>query len=50
VLLARERGGKLVTNDFNLNRVANVEGVAVLTSRARQCGKTGTVPGEECVS
>src|SRR5581483_9199340 len=28
VLLARERSAKLVTNDFNLNRVANVEGIA----------------------
>ena len=30
VRLARERGAKLVTNDYNLNRVASVEGVVVL--------------------
>ncbi len=30
VRMARETGGRLVTNDYNLNRVAHVEGVAVL--------------------
>jgi len=30
VRLAQERGAKLITNDYNLNRVAQVEGVVVL--------------------
>jgi uncharacterized protein YacL len=48
VLLARERGGKLVTNDFNLNRVANVEGVAVLNiNELANAVKPVLLPGEE---
>jgi uncharacterized protein YacL len=48
VLLARERGGKLVTNDFNLNRVANVEGVAVLNmNELANAVKPVFLPGEE---
>jgi uncharacterized protein YacL len=48
VLLARERGGKLVTNDFNLNRVANVEGVPVLNiNELANAVKPVLLPGEE---
>ena len=48
VLLARERGGKLVTNDFNLNRVANVEGIAVLNmNELANAVKPVLLPGEE---
>jgi uncharacterized protein YacL len=48
VLLARERGGKLVTNDFNLNRVAGVEGVAVLNiNELANAVKPVLLPGEE---
>jgi uncharacterized protein YacL len=48
VLLARERGGKLVTNDFNLNRVASVEGVAVLNmNELANAVKPVLLPGEE---
>jgi uncharacterized protein YacL len=48
VLLARERAGKLVTNDFNLNRVANVEGVAVLNiNELANAVKPVLLPGEE---
>jgi uncharacterized protein YacL len=48
VLLARERAAKLVTNDFNLNRVANVEGVAVLNmNELANAVKPALLPGEE---
>jgi uncharacterized protein YacL len=48
VLLARERGAKLVTNDFNLNRVANVEGVSVLNmNELANAVKPVLLPGEE---
>ena len=48
VMLARERGGKLVTNDFNLNRVANVEGVPVLNmNELANAVKPVLLPGEE---
>ena len=48
VMLARERGAKLVTNDFNLNRVANVEGVAVLNmNELANAVKPALLPGEE---
>jgi uncharacterized protein YacL len=48
VLLARERGGKLVTNDFNLNQVANVEGVSVLNiNELANAVKPVLLPGEE---
>lgn len=48
VLLARERGAKLVTNDFNLNRVANVEGIAVLNmNELANALKPALLPGEE---
>ncbi|GAC1589392.1 MAG: PIN/TRAM domain-containing protein [Candidatus Velthaea sp.] len=48
VRLAQERAGKLVTNDFNLNRVAHVEGVAVLNiNELANAVKPVLLPGEE---
>jgi len=48
VRLAQERGAKLVTNDFNLNRVAQVEGVAVLNiNELANALKPVLLPGEE---
>jgi len=48
VRLAQEREGKLVTNDFNLNRVAHVEGVAVLNiNELANAVKPVLLPGEE---
>ncbi len=48
VRLARERSGKLVTNDYNLNRVAHVEGVAVLNiNDLAGAVKPVVLPGEE---
>ncbi|MFN2459557.1 MAG: PIN/TRAM domain-containing protein [Candidatus Velthaea sp.] len=48
VRLAQERGGKLVTNDFNLNRVAHVEGVDVLNiNELANAVKPVLLPGEE---
>lgn len=48
VRLARELGGRLVTNDFNLNRVAHVEGVDVLNINAlANAVKSAVLPGEE---
>jgi uncharacterized protein YacL len=48
VRLARELGAKLVTNDYNLNRVAHVEGVAVLNvNELANAVKPVVLPGEE---
>jgi uncharacterized protein YacL len=48
VRLALERGGKLVTNDYNLNRVAHVEGVPVLNiNELAGAVKPAVLPGEE---
>ena len=48
VRLARELGGKLVTNDYNLNRVAHVEGVDVLNvNELANAVKPIVLPGEE---
>jgi len=48
VRLARERNGRLVTNDYNLNRVAQVEGVAVLNiNELAGAVKPVVLPGEE---
>ena len=48
VRMARERGAKLVTNDYNLNRVAQVEGVAVLNiNELAGAVKPVVLPGEE---
>jgi len=46
--LARERNAKLVTNDYNLNRVAQVEGVVVLNiNELAGAVKPVVLPGEE---
>ena len=48
VRLAQERGAKLVTNDYNLNRVALVEGVAVLNiNELANALKPVLLPGDE---
>jgi uncharacterized protein YacL len=48
VRLALERNGKIVTNDYNLNRVAHVEGVAVLNiNELVNAVKPVVLPGEE---
>jgi len=48
VKLARETGGKLVTNDFNLNKVAELQGVDVLNlNNLTNALKPVVLPGEE---
>jgi len=48
VRLAQELEGKVVTNDYNLNRVAHVEGVAVLNvNELANAVKPVVLPGEE---
>ncbi len=48
VRVAQEFGGKLLTNDYNLNRVAGVEGVAVLNiNELAGAVKPVVLPGEE---
>ncbi len=48
VRLARERNAKILTNDFNLNRVAHVEGVGVLSvNELAGAIKPVVLPGEE---
>ncbi|PZR57841.1 MAG: hypothetical protein DLM50_05280 [Candidatus Meridianibacter frigidus] len=48
VRLAQELGGKLVTTDYNLNRVAHVEGVSVLNiNELANAVKPVVLPGEE---
>ena len=48
VRMARDRGAKLVTNDYNLNRVAHVEGVTVLNiNELAGAVKSAVLPGEE---
>jgi len=48
VRLAQERGAKLVTNDYNLNRVAHVEGVPVLNiNELANALKPVLLPGDE---
>jgi len=48
VRLAAERHGKLLTNDYNLNRVAHVEGVEVLNiNELANAVKPVVLPGEE---
>ncbi len=48
VRLAQELGVKLVTNDYNLNRIAHVEGVAVLNvNELANAVKPVVLPGEE---
>jgi uncharacterized protein YacL len=46
--LAKRRGGKLVTNDINLNKLAGLQGVAVLNlNDLSNAIKTVVLPGEE---
>ncbi|MBV8154545.1 MAG: TRAM domain-containing protein [Candidatus Eremiobacteraeota bacterium] len=48
VRLAQELGAKLITNDYNLNRVAHVEGIAVLNvNELANAVKPVVLPGEE---
>ena len=48
VKLARETGGKLVTNDFNLNKVAELQGVQVLNlNNLTNALKPVVLPGED---
>ncbi|HXF34583.1 MAG TPA: TRAM domain-containing protein, partial [Candidatus Acidoferrales bacterium] len=48
VRLAAETRGKLLTNDYNLNRVAHVEGVEVLNiNELANAVKPVVLPGEE---
>ena len=48
VRLAQELDGRLITNDYNLNRVAHVEGVSVLNiNELANAVKPVVLPGEE---
>ena len=48
VRMARDLGGKILTNDYNLNRVAHVEGVGVLNiNELANAVKPVVLPGEE---
>lgn len=48
--LAKEIGGKVLTNDFNLNKVAQLQGVEVLNiNELANAVKTVVIPGEEMV-
>lgn len=48
VALAREKNGAIVTNDFNLNKVAELQGVQVLNlNELAQALKPVVLPGEE---
>jgi uncharacterized protein YacL len=47
VELARSRGAKIVTNDFNLNKVATLQGIAVLNvNLLANAMKPAVLPGE----
>jgi uncharacterized protein YacL len=48
IKLAQRRGGKVITNDFNLNRVAQVQGVTVLNlNELTSALRPLVLPGEE---
>jgi uncharacterized protein YacL len=48
VKMARERGGKLVTNDFNLNKIAELHGIRVLNvNELANALRPVVLPGEE---
>ena len=48
VTLARRRGAKILTNDYNLNRVAKLQGVDVLNvNELSNAVKAVALPGEE---
>lgn len=50
VKLAQQAGGKLVTNDYNLNKVAELQGVRVLNiNELSNAVKPVVLPGEEMV-
>ena len=47
VELARRRGAKIVTNDFNLNKVASVQGISVLNvNQLANALRPAVLPGE----
>src|SRR5262249_4873064 len=47
VELAKKRNAKIVTNDFNLNKVASVQGIAVLNvNQLANALKPAVLPGE----
>ena len=48
ILLAKEMKGNIVTNDFNLNKVATVKGVKVLNiNELASSLKPAVMPGED---
>lgn len=48
ILLAKDMKGKIVTNDFNLNKVATVKGIQVLNiNQLANALKPAVLPGEE---
>ena len=50
VALAKERDGAIITNDFNLNKVAELQGVMVLNlNELSQAIKPVVLPGEEMI-
>jgi uncharacterized protein YacL len=50
VRTAKRRGWAIMTNDFNLNRIASLEGVAVLNlNELAQAMRPVAIPGEEIV-
>ena len=50
VALAKEKDGAIITNDFNLNKVAELQGVLVLNlNELAQAMKPVVLPGEEMV-
>jgi uncharacterized protein YacL len=50
VRFARQRGGKILTNDFNLNKVAELHGIKVLNvNELANALKPVVLPGEEMV-
>lgn len=51
VALAKERGGKIVTNDFNLNKVAELQGIKILNvNELANTLKPPVLPGETMVA
>ncbi|TAM67779.1 MAG: TRAM domain-containing protein, partial [Chloroflexota bacterium] len=48
VALARDRGAAILTNDFNLNRVADLQGIRILNVNSlANAVKPAFLPGEE---
>lgn len=51
VKLARTHGYKIITNDYNLNKVAELQGVAVLNINELIIAlKPAVIPGKKCMS